>query len=103
MPWQLQPLIWPILIATLALLAVPHKAHPQSADLVNACRDDALRLCVREVRALGATRASDKPEIVEARRKNVGACMQIHVKHGDTSARCTEAIKREFPEIWSER
>jgi hypothetical protein len=29
MHWQLQPIIWPIIIATLALLAAPHRAHPQ--------------------------------------------------------------------------
>jgi hypothetical protein len=101
MPWQLQPLIWPLLIATLALLAIPRNAHPQSADLINACRDDAIRLCESQVRALGKTTASDKPEVVAARRKAIGACMQLRVKHGDTSAACSETIKREFPEIWS--
>jgi hypothetical protein len=54
MPWQLQPLIWPIIIATLALLSVPHKAHPgtpaaePSAAVKAACTADVKRLCPKE-------------------------------------------------------
>jgi hypothetical protein len=49
MPWQLQPLIWPFLIATLAMLAIPKHAHPQSASLVKACYRSVYRACHDEV------------------------------------------------------
>jgi hypothetical protein len=50
MPWQLQPLIWPIIIATLALLAVPRPARPQepSPAVRAACEGDIKRLCPKE-------------------------------------------------------
>ena len=52
MPWQLQPLIWPIIIATLALLAVPHKAHPQEpTPAMRACEGDIQKLCSTEYAA----------------------------------------------------
>lgn len=56
MPWQLQPLIWPIVIATLALLSVPHKARPAepSAAVRRACVGDVKRLCPAEYAARDA-------------------------------------------------
>jgi hypothetical protein len=50
MPWHLQPLIWPIIIATLALLAVPRPARPDepSPAVRAACEGDIKRLCPKE-------------------------------------------------------
>jgi hypothetical protein len=66
MPWQLQPLIWPIIIATLALLAVPRPAHPQEARpaVRAACEGDIKRLCPKQ-RAAGDGAA-------------IAACMRAH-------------------------
>ena len=66
MPWQLQPLIWPLLIATLALLAIPHRARPQevSAAVRAACDADVRTLCPAEYAA------KDAPAIA--------ACMKGH-------------------------
>jgi hypothetical protein len=109
MPWQLQPLIWPLLIATLALLAMPHKAHPAepshprqpSAALVNACRDDALRLCAAQVGALANSKASDKLAVIEQRRDAVEICMKAAGKNKQISVGCFEAIKHDYPD-WAE-
>ena len=82
MHWQLQPLIWPILIATLALLAIPHQAHPQSAALVKACYRSVYRACHDEVKALD--------------RKAAGAC--VKAKFDQLAPRCRALIEQEFPE-----
>jgi hypothetical protein len=56
MHWQLQPIIWPIVIATLALLAVPQKAHPAepSPAIRAACEQDVKRLCPKAYRSQSA-------------------------------------------------
>jgi hypothetical protein len=82
MPWQLQPLIWPFLIATLALLAIPHKAHPQSAALVKACYRSVYRTCHDEVRNLD--------------RRAAGACVKANFDK--LAPRCRALIEAEFPE-----
>jgi hypothetical protein len=57
MHWQMQPILWPIIIATLALLAVPHNAHPQqpSAAIRAACDGDVKKLCPHAYRSGSAT------------------------------------------------
>ena len=90
MPWQLQPLIWPIIIATLALLSVPHKAHPgtpaaePSAAVKAACTADVKRLCPKEY----ANRHADGAAI--------GTCMKAHAF--SISGRCIKAWLFEHPE-----
>ena len=83
MPWQLQPLIWPILIATLALLAMPHKAHPQSASLIKACYRSVYRACHDEVARLD--------------RKATGECVQANF--AKLAPHCRALIEKEFPEV----
>ena len=85
MPWQLQPIIWPIIIATLALLAVPHKARPRepSAELVQACFRPLYRYCREEVKRLD--------------RKAAGECVKANFDKLDE--RCRTRIEKEFPEI----
>ena len=87
MPWQLQPLIWPLLIATLALLAIPHRAKPAepSAAIKSACSDDVRRLCPKEY----ANRHADGAAAI-------GACMRAHVF--SISPRCIKAWLTEHPE-----
>jgi len=100
MPWQLQPLIWPIIIATLALLSVPHKAHPASpvaqsaagipaaepsAAVKAACTADVKRLCPKEY----ANRHADGGAAI-------GACMKAHAF--SISGRCIKAWLFEHPE-----
>jgi hypothetical protein len=91
MPWQLQPLIWPIIIATLALLSVPHKAHPgtpaaePSAAVKAACTADVKRLCPKEY-------ANRHPDGGAA----IGACMKAHAF--SISGRCIKAWLFEHPE-----
>ena len=87
MPWQLQPLIWPIVIATLALLAVPHKARPQepSAAIKAACTSDVVRLCPKEY----AARHRDGGA-------SIGPCMRSHAF--SISGRCMKAWLFEHPE-----
>jgi hypothetical protein len=84
MPWQLQPLIWPIIIATLALLALPHKARPAepSTAVKIACTADVKRLCPKEY----AHR--DGP--------GIGSCMKAHAF--SISGRCIKAWLFEHPE-----
>ena len=85
MPWQLQPIIWPIIIATLALLAVPHKARPQepSVELIQACFRPLYRYCREEVKRLDRTAA--------------GACVKANFAKLDV--RCRALIEKEFPEV----
>jgi hypothetical protein len=85
MPWQLQPLIWTIVIATLALLAIPHKAHPAepSAALIKACYRTVYRECHDEVAALD--------------RKAAGACVKANF--AKLAPRCRALIEKEFPEV----
>jgi hypothetical protein len=85
MPWQLQPIIWPIIIATLALLAVPHKARPAepSAALVKACFRTIYKECREQVKALD--------------RKAAGECVKTNFAKLDE--RCRELIEKEFPEV----
>ena len=98
MPRQLQPIIWPIIIATLALLAVPHKARPQhpvaqsatgtptqepSAELMQACFRPVYRFCREEVKRLD--------------RKAAGECVKANFDKLDE--RCRTRIEKEFPEI----
>jgi hypothetical protein len=87
MPWQLQPLIWPLIIATLALLAVPHKARPAepSAAVKAACTADVKRLCPKEY----ARRHVDGGA-------SIGACMKTHAF--SISAPCIRAWLFEHPE-----
>ena len=87
MPWQLQPLIWPIIIATLALLAMPHKAHPQepSAAVKAACSADVKRLCPKEY----LNRHADGGA-------SIGTCMKAHAF--SISPRCIKAWLFEHPE-----
>ncbi|HEV3394499.1 MAG TPA: hypothetical protein VG100_00055 [Xanthobacteraceae bacterium] len=61
MHWQLQPIIWLVLIATLAILAIPHPAHPQepSAAIRRACDGDVRRLCPKEYAARDGARIRD--------------------------------------------
>src|SRR5262249_54757462 len=82
MPWQLQPIIWPIIIATLALLAVPHKARPQepSVELIQACFRPLYRYCREEVKRLDRTAA--------------GACVKANFAKLDV--RCRALIEKEF-------
>jgi hypothetical protein len=82
MDWRLEPIILPLLIATLLLLAIPQRAHPQSQELIDACRGDALRLCPVEVgqAMLGA-------------RKPIGRCMRAH--WNELSAPCRAAVHAE--------
>jgi hypothetical protein len=88
MPWQLQPLIWPIVIATLALLAVPHKAHPQSAALIKACYRSVAKECHAQ--------AKDKQTFGEYRAA-VGACVKQNLDKLDP--RCRALIQKEFPQL----
>jgi hypothetical protein len=100
MPWQLQPIIWPIIIATLALLAIPHKAHPgppvaqsatgtptaehePSAELMQACFRPLWRYCREEVKRLD--------------RKAAGECVKANFNK--LEERCRTLIEREFPEV----
>jgi hypothetical protein len=87
MPWQLQPLIWPIIIATLALLAMPHKARPAepSAAVKAACTADVKRLCPKEY----ANRHADDGAAI-------GTCMKTHAF--SISGRCIKAWLFEHPE-----
>jgi hypothetical protein len=87
MPWQLQPLIWPIIIATLALLAMPHKARPAepSAAIKAACTTDVKRLCPKEY----ANRHADGGAAI-------GSCMKAHAF--SISGRCIKAWLFEHPE-----
>jgi hypothetical protein len=82
MDWRLQPLIPILILATLALLAIPRAAHPQSRELIAACQGDALTLCPVEVgqAMLGA-------------RKPIGRCMRAH--WNDLSAPCRAAVHAE--------
>ena len=89
MHWQLQPLIWPIIIATLALLAVPHKAHPQeiSEAVKKACDADVRTLCRAEYAAKDA--------------EAIAACMKSHApfigKPPFISPACVKAWMAEHP------
>jgi hypothetical protein len=89
MPWQLQPIIWPIIIATLALLAVPHKARPQevSSAVRAACEGDMRALCPDEYAA------QDGPAIA--------TCMKSHApfigKPPFVSTDCVNAWLAEHP------
>ena len=83
MPWQIQPLSAPAIIATLALLALPHNAHPQSAALVKACYRSVYRACHDEVARLD--------------RKAAGACVKANFDK--LAPRCRALIEQEFPEI----
>lgn len=83
MPWQIQPLIWPIIIATLALLSVPHKAHPQSAALIKACYRTVYKECEAQVKALD--------------RKAAGECVKANFTK--IAPRCRALIEAEFPEV----
>jgi hypothetical protein len=89
MHWQLQPIIWPIIIATLALLAVPHRAHPQevSAAIRAACEGDVRTLCPAEY----ARKDADA----------IAACMKGHApfigKPPFISPRCVKAWITEHP------
>lgn len=82
MPWQLQPLIWPIVIATLALIAIPRQAHPQSSALVKACYRSVYRACHEQVRALD--------------RKAAGECVKANFDK--LAPHCRDLIEKEFPE-----
>jgi hypothetical protein len=86
MPWQLQPLVWPLLIATLALLAIPHRARPAepSAAIKAACTDDVKRLCPKEY----ADRHRDGGA-------GIGGCMKAHAF--SISGRCVKAWLFEHP------
>jgi hypothetical protein len=87
MPWQLQPLIWPIIIATLALLAMPHKARPAepSAAVKAACTADVKRLCPKEY----LNRHVDGGAAI-------GTCMKTHAF--SISGRCIKAWLTDHPE-----
>ena len=82
MHWQLQPILWPIIIATLALLAMPPRAHPAppSSQLVALCSADAQRLCPSEV--------------VSGDHDRIGRCMRAHRKA--VSKPCRAQVKKEF-------
>lgn len=88
MPWQLQPIIWPIIIATLALIAMPHKAHPATASqgaspaIRAACDGDIRRLCPKE-HAAGDGAA-------------IARCMRAHAF--SISTRCINAWLSEHPQ-----
>ncbi len=82
MPYQLGPLILPFLIATLALLAMPHRAHPQSASLIKACYRSVYRECHDAVARLD--------------RKAAGACVKANFDK--LAPRCRALIEAEFPE-----
>jgi hypothetical protein len=82
MPWQLQPFIWPILIATLALIAIPRPAHPQSSALVKACYRSVYRECHEQVKTLD--------------RKATGECVKANFDK--LAPRCRALIEKEFPE-----
>jgi len=79
MPWRLEPLIWPILIATLALLAIPraHGGEPPP-DLIAACQGDVMRFCLR------AAMSQDKDAI--------DRCMRAHRKQA--TPQCQKAAER---------
>ncbi|MBV8753346.1 MAG: hypothetical protein JO328_10870 [Hyphomicrobiales bacterium] len=83
MPWQLQPLIWPFIIATLALLAMPRPAHPQSKALIKACYRTVYEQCHDQVKALD--------------RKATGEC--VKAKFDMLAPRCRALIEKEFPEV----
>jgi hypothetical protein len=87
MPWQLQPLIWPFIIATLAMLAIPRPAHPQSAALIKACYRSVYRVCHDEVRNLD--------------RKAAGECVKKNF--GELAPPCRAIICKEFPNDLGER
>jgi hypothetical protein len=89
MPWQLQPLIWPLIIATLALLAIPHRAHPQevSEAVRAACDADVRTLCPAEYEAKDAAA--------------IAACMRGHApfvgREPFISNGCVKAWLKEHP------
>jgi hypothetical protein len=87
MPWQLQPLIWPIVIATLAMLAIPRPAHPTepSEAIKRACTADVKRLCPREYLHRHADGGA-----------GIGTCMKAHAF--SISGRCIKAWLFEHPE-----
>jgi hypothetical protein len=80
MHWQIQPLIWVLVIGTLAILAIPRAAHPQPADLIAACMVDALRWCPAE------SASRDKARIdacMRAHRPRLSKrCRDVAAKHG---------------------
>jgi hypothetical protein len=80
MHWHIQPLIWVLVIGTLALLAIPRPAHPQPADLIEACTVDALRWCPSQAMS------RDKDSIdkcMRAHRARLSKrCRDVAAKHG---------------------
>jgi hypothetical protein len=82
MDWRLEPIILPLLIATLLTLATPRAAHPQSQELIDACSGDAMRLCPAQVAAAMA-----------GVRKPIGKCMHAH--WAELSEQCRAAARAE--------
>jgi hypothetical protein len=84
MHWHLEPLILPVLIAILLLLAIPH-AHPgtptqePSPAIRRACDNDVRRLCPKEYAARDGAA--------------IHACMKEHALQ--VSLRCAAAWLRE--------
>jgi hypothetical protein len=87
MHWHFQPLLWPFIIGTLALLAVPHSAHPQqpSPALRAACDADARKLCPLEYALPHGPR----------REAAVGLCMKQRAGLLNTSLACKAAWIKE--------
>ena len=77
MHWQVQPIIWIVLIATLALLAIPRPGYPQEASVTvrKACNLDVRRLCPKEFMLKDSAL--------------IGECMRVHA--ASIGARCMKA------------
>jgi hypothetical protein len=82
MHWRLEPIIWVLIIGTLALLAIPRPAHPQSSAIRRACDADVRRLCPKEYAARD--------------RAGIGTCMKTNWTQ--ISAACVAAWLKEHPQ-----
>lgn len=87
MDWRFQPLMPHLVIATLAMLAIPHQSHAQSKALVNACFRTVSKLCHYEMKA------APLPQV----RKAAEEC--VRAKYDQIAERCRFYIEQEFPEM----
>jgi hypothetical protein len=98
MHWRLEPIIWVLIIGTLALLAIPRPAHPVSGEASRTALADASQGASPEIRRAcdGDVRRLCPKEYAARDRAGIGQCMKTNWTQ--ISAACVAAWLKEHPQ-----